>query len=75
MAPLVLLTVDPVVRDAGCGAAIVDLSSDLDFRTRPPRIPLCTCLPCLDVRVLSAIARSCCVIVCRRTVIVESCSR
>ena len=75
MAPLVLLTVDPAVRDARRGAAIVDLSLDLDFRTRLPRTPLCTCLPCLDVHVLSAIAGRCCGIVCRRIVIVESCRK
>ena len=74
MAPLVLLTVDPAVRDAGGGAAIVDLSPDLDFWTGPPRTSLSTCLPCLDVRFLSALARHCCGIGCRRIVIVESCS-
>jgi len=65
MAPLVLLTVDPTVRDAGRGAAIVDPSPDLDFRTRPAWTSLCPCLPCLDERVLSAKARRGCDIVCR----------
>jgi len=64
MAPLVLLTVDPVVRDTGCGAAIVDPSPDLDFRTRSTRPSLCPSLPCLDEPVLSAIARRCFDIVC-----------
>ena len=40
MAPLVLLTADPVVRDARRGAAIVITSPDLDFRKRPPDLPL-----------------------------------
>ena len=65
MAPIVLLTVDPAVRDARRGAAIVDRSPDLDFRKGPSQTSLCTCLPCLDERVLSTIARRCCDIVCR----------
>ena len=45
MAPLVLLTVDPAVRDARRGAAIVDPSPDLDFRTRPRGPPFVLACP------------------------------
>ena len=65
MAPLVLLTVDIPVREAGRGATIFDSSPDLDFRTPLPRTTLSTCLPGLDERILSAIARHCCDMVCR----------
>ena len=74
IAPLILLTVDPAVRDAGRGAAIVDPSVDLDFWTCPPWISLSTCLPCLEVGVLLALARRWCGIVCRQIAILESCS-
>ena len=63
MPPLVLLTVDLMIRDAGGGAAIVYLSSDPDFRTLHLRTSLCTYLPWLKERVLSAIAGHCCDIV------------
>jgi len=69
--PVLLLSVEPDGRDASGVGMMVNLSLDLDFRTRPLRISLGICLPCIDGRVLSAISRRSCCDMLGRYIVIE----